>query len=337
MDTPKPLVYIGIDIAKLTFDACLVKSPGKSQKKSLPNTPEGFAKLLRWLAYAAPEAIYHFCMEATGSYYEALAIFLAEAGHRVSVVNPHRTHHAAKASGAGNKTDPVEAHALAEYCRKENPPLWRRATPEVRTLLAVLRRLHALKEHLVQEQNRFGDPGVNGQPEVLASLKKSIAFLQEEIAALLQQIKEHIDRHPTLKVDRDLLLSIPGIGEVTAAWILAELPDVKLIASAQSAAAYSGLAPYEYRSGTSVRRETHLSKRGNVHLRRALYMPAMAAVRFNPAVKAIYDRLIERGRPRMVALGAAMRKLLMLAYGVLKNQKSFDADWLTTRPDPAEA
>jgi transposase len=324
MDTLKPILSIGIDIAKLTFDACLVKPQGKPQKKSFPNTQEGFAKLLRWIDYAAPDAVSHFCMEATGSYYEALAIFLADAGHRVSVVNPHRTHHAAKASGAGNKTDPAEAHALAEFCRKENPPLWRRATPEVRTLIAMLRRLHALKEHLTQEQNRSGDPGVAQQPEVRASLTKSIAFLQEEIAALLKQIKEHIDRHPTLKVDRDLLVSIPGIAEVTAAWILAELPDVQLIASAKSAAAYSGLAPCEYRSGTSVRRETRLSKRGNVHLRRALYMPAMAAVRFNPAVKAIYDRLIQRGRPRMVALGAAMRKLLMIAYGVLKSRKEFE-------------
>jgi transposase len=324
MDTLKPILSMGIDIAKLTFDACLVKPQGKPQKKSFPNTQEGFAKLLRWIDYAAPDAVSHFCMEATGSYYEALAIFLADAGHRVSVVNPHRTHHAAKASGAGNKTDPAEAHALAEFCRKENPPLWRRATPEVRTLIAMLRRLHALKEHLTQEQNRSGDPGVAQQPEVRASLTKSIAFLQEEIAALLKQIKEHIDRHPTLKVDRDLLVSIPGIAEVTAAWILAELPDVQLIASAKSAAAYSGLAPCEYRSGTSVRRETRLSKRGNVHLRRALYMPAMAAVRFNPAVKAIYDRLIQRGRPRMVALGAAMRKLLMIAYGVLKSRKEFE-------------
>jgi transposase len=219
-------------------------------------------------------------------------------------------------------------NTAARRTRRVPSGWWRRATPEVRTLVAITRRvpgrLHALKEHLTQEQNRFGDPGVAEEPEVRASLTKSIAFLESEITALLKQIKEHIDTHPTLKVDRDLLISIPGIGEVTAAWILAELPDVTLIASAKSAAAYSGLAPFEYRSGTSVRRETRLSKRGNVHLRRALYMPAMTAIRFNSAVKAIYDRLIERGRPRMVALGAAMRKLLMIAYGVLKSRKEFE-------------
>jgi transposase len=324
MDTTKPTVYIGIDIAKLTFDACLIRPSGKPQKKSFPNTPEGFAKLIRWVAHLAADANCQFCMEATGSYYEALAIFLAEANQQVSVINPHRTHHAAEASGAGNKTDPADAFALAEYCRKENPPLWRRSASEVRTLVAMLRRLNALKTHLTQERNRLGDPGVAGQVEVVASLKKSIAFLKSEIAELQKQIKLHIKKHPDLKKDHELLTSIPGIGDVTAAWILAELPDIKCIASAQSAAAFGGLAPREYRSGTSVRRETHLSKRGNVHLRRALYMPAMTAARFNPAVKALYDRLLARGRCHMVAIGAAMRKLLMLAYGVLKTQKEFE-------------
>lgn len=328
MDSNTTPVYIGIDIAKLSFYACLVRSDGKSegkpQKKEFPNNQEGFAKMMRWVAFLAPETTYHFCMEATGSYYEALAVFLAEANQPVSVVNPFRAHHAAKAAGATNKTDPAEALVLAEHCRKENPPLWRRATPEVRALVAMLRRLQALKDHLIQEQNRLGDPSVDGQPEVVVSLEKSIAFLKAEIAALQEQMNDHIGRHPSLKGDRELLTSIPGIGDLTAAWILAELPDVKLIASAKSAAAYAGLAPRQHRSGTSVRRETHLCKQGNVWLRRALYMPAMAAVRYNPAVKAMYDRLLERGRHRMVALGAAMRKLLMLAYGVLKSRKEFE-------------
>ena len=324
MDTTKPTVYIGIDIAKLTFDACLVRPQGKPQKKSFQNSPEGFAKLVRWVDHLAVDAACKFCMEATGSYYEALAIFLAEANQWVSVINPHRAHHAAEAAGAGNKTDPADAFGLAEYCRKENPAPWRRASPEVRTLVAMLRRLQALKDHLTQEKNRLDDPGAAGQPEVVTSLTKSIAFLKSEISALEKQVQSHIKRHPDLKRDRDLLISIPGIGDATAAWIIAELPNIELIASAQSAAAFAGLAPREFRSGTSVRRETHLSKRGNVHLRRALYFPAITAARFNPAVKALYDRLIARGRSPMTALGAAMRKLLMLAYGVLKSGKEFE-------------
>ena len=324
MDACKPTVYIGIDISKATFDACLVGPAGKPQKKSFSNTPDGFAKLLRWAGYLAADATCRYCMEATGSYHEALATFLAESDQWVSVVNPRRTHHAAEATGAGNKTDPADAFGLAEFCRKENPPPWRRAAPEVRTLVAMLRRMQALQDHLTQEKNRLADPGMKEQVEVTNSLKKSIAFLKGEIASVHKQIDAHIKKHPDLKSDRDLLTSIPGIGDATAAWIMAELPSIAAIASAQSAAAFAGLAPRECRSGTSVHRETHLSKRGNVHLRRILYFPAITAIRFNPAVKALYDRMIARGRAPMAAIGAAMRKLLMLAYGVLKHRKEFE-------------
>jgi transposase len=174
------------------------------------------------------------------------------------------------------------------------------------------------------EQNRRSDPGIAGQEDVIESLNASIEFLGSEIRKLLGRIDDHINNHPGLKADRKLLTTIGGIGDVTAAWILAELPDVNQIASAKSAAAYAGLAPREYRSGTSVRRQTHLSKKGNRHLRRALFMPTVCAIRFNPAVKAIYERMIANGRPKMVALGAAMRKLLMIAYGVLKSRKDFE-------------
>lgn len=334
METIAATTWIGIDIAKLNFEACILRTYGKPQRKSFANTPDGFAKLVRWAEQLTPELIGHFCMEATGSYYEALAVFLSEGDHRVSVVNPYRTRHAALAKGSTNKTDTAEASDLAEYCRKENPPLWRRSAPEVRTLVGLMRRMQALKDHLTQEQNRLGEPGVPA--EVQVSIKKCTAFLQDEISALLKQVDTHIKSHPTLKEDRDLLSSIPGVGELTAAWLMAELPDVSLFNSAESAAAYAGLSPAPYTSGTSVKRMTHLSKKGNPHLRRALFMPALTAVRCNPIVKALYIRLISKGRPRMVGIGAAMRKLLMLAYGVLKHRKKFDKDWRPTLLCPAE-
>lgn len=335
METITTTAWIGIDIAKLNFEACMLRTYGKPQHKGFANTPDGFAKLVRWVEHLAPEMIVHFCMEATGSYYEALAVFLAEGNHQVSVVNPYRTRHAALAKGSTNKTDTAEAGDLAEYCRKENPPLWRRSAPEVRTLVGLLRRMQSLKDNLTGEQNRLGEPGVLA--EVQVSLEKSIAFLQGEIAALLEQIDTHIKGHPTLKEDRDLLCSIPGVGELTAAWLMAELPDVSLFDSAESAAAYAGLSPSPYTSGTSVKRLTHLSKKGNPHLRRALFMPALTAVRHNPIVKALYVRLISKGRPRMVGIGAAMRKLLMIAYGVLKHRKKFDKDWKPAPPCLAQA
>ena len=328
MDNTSTQAWVGIDISKDTFDACLLRAEGKPLARKFDNAPAGFGGLLRWVQGHTPNADLHFCMEATGNYGLALAFFLAESGQMVSVVNPFRIKHAALSRGVGNKTDRSAALVLADYCRKEEPPIWRAAEPEVRTLVALLRRMQNLKDQLLQETNRLGEPGV--LKVVQRSLLKSVRFLKSEILRLEGTVEEHIRDHPRLKEDRDLLTSIPGISAVTAHWILAELPDVAQFPSAQSAAAYAGLAPQEHRSGTSVHKATQLSKRGNRHLRRALYMPALTAIRFNPLVKAFFERLINRGKPRMVAVGAAMRKLLMIAYGVLKSRRSFT-------PTPAEA
>ena len=321
MDNTSALAWVGIDISKDTFDVCLLRAEGKPLARKFDNAPAGFGQLLCWVRGKAPDVGCHFCMEATGNYGLALALFLAESGHNVSVVNPFRIKHAALSKGIGNKTDRSAAFVLADYCRKEDPPLWRAAEPEVRTLIALLRRMQNLKDQLLQETNRLGEPGV--LKVVQRSLLKSIRFLKGEILRLERAVDEHVRDHPRLKEDRDLLTSIPGVSEVTAHWILAELPDVAQFPSAQSAAAYAGLAPQEHRSGTSVHKATQLSKRGNAHLRRALYMPALSAIRCNPSVRALFERLVDRGKPRMVAVGAAMRKLLMIAYGVLKSRRRF--------------
>lgn len=214
---------------------------------------------------------------------------------------------------------------IANYCRKEEPALWRAAAPEVRVLVALVRRLHSVQELVVQEQNRLSAPGL--PVEVRTSLKKSIRFLEAEVKRLQQQIKKHTDSHPGLKADKQLLLSIPGVGESTAHELLAELPDVTQFSSAQAAAAYAGLCPREHRSGSSVHKRTRLSKTGNAHLRKALYFPAISAMQHNPLVKAHHQRLRDQGKGKMVALGAAMRKLLLIVFGVLKNRQPFDPNW----------
>jgi len=130
--------WIGIDIAKTSFEACLLRNQGKPLHKPFANTPAGYEKLLRWVNSLAPACVPHFCLEATGAYSQGLAVYLAEADQKGSVVNPFRIKHAALAQGAGNKAD---ARLLADYCRQFNPPLWRRSAPEVRVLVALLGRL----------------------------------------------------------------------------------------------------------------------------------------------------------------------------------------------------
>jgi len=322
---PAVQLWVGLDVSKDTLDACLLRTNGKATHKQFPNDAGGFAKLLRWTQHAASEQIIHFCLEATGAYSHAVALFLAEAEQRVSVVNPACIRFFGLAQAQGNKTDKADAALIARFCRQETPEPWRVAAPEVQLLMALMRRLHAVQELLVQEKNRLGVPW---QPTVvIESIENSIAYLEAEIKRLQGQIRTHINGNPTLKRDSKLLQSIPGIGELTAWDLLAELPDVSQFDSAQSVAAYAGLAPREHRSGSSVRKHTRLSKQGNTRLRKAMYFPAVTGITWNPLVKAHYERMLKAGKPRMVALAACMRKMLMIVYGVLKHQKPFDPAW----------
>ena len=301
----------------------------------MENNQKGFAKLLAWVKRNAPQANLHFALEATGAYSNAVAEFLVEAEQFVSVLNPAPVKYVGMSYGFTNRTDKTASKVIALFCKKEKPALWKMATPEVRLLVAFVRRMEALRVQLIAEKNRLSNPGL--PKEILASLKKHIRYLEKEITLQEKQVVAHIKNAPTLKADKELLLSIPGIGETTAHLLLAELPDVAEFEDAATVAAYAGLAPCERSSGSSVKGKTHLSKRGKSQIRHALYLPAMSAVQCNPFVKALYERLLESGHARMSALGAGMRKLIMLAYGVLKSRENFDPQWSGKPKQASEA
>jgi transposase len=334
------IVPIGIDVAKDKLDVQLLRSLDKNAKtsyKQFDNSPAGFAKLVRWVAQtltqlACPpgqQLTPHYCMESTGSYSQALAQFLAEKGHLVSVANPYLVRRYGEGCGMLNKNDKADARVLAHYCRAETPEPWLLSRPEARVLLALVRRLQGVQQHLQQEANRLQEPGL--VKPVIASIKKSIRFLEKESASLQEEIRRHIDSDDGpdgLKKSRELLMSIPGVGETLATSLLAELPDVTTFKSADSVAAYAGLSPKEHKSGKSVDRPTRISGKGNARLRRALFMPALSACRHNPLLADLYKRLIDRGLSRKAAVCAVMRKLLMYAYGVLKNREPFNLEWV---------
>jgi transposase len=189
----------------------------------------------------------------------------------------------------------------------------------------LVRRRDDLRQLAAREKGRLASPGLTSATR--RSLQRTVTFLEKEADRLHKQAEALIAADETLAADSDLLQSIPGIGAATAATILGELPDAAHFACAQQAAAYAGLAPREYRSGTSVRKRTRLSKAGNARLRKALYLPTLTAIRFNPLLGGFFERLVAAGKSRMAAVGACMRKLLMIAYGVLKNRVPFDPLW----------
>jgi transposase len=271
----------------------------------------------------------HACLEATGTLGEALALFLVEAGHIVSVVNPAIIANYAKSQLSRTKTDKTDAHLIARFCSKEQPPAWTPAPVEVRELQALVRRLESLHEMLQMEQNRLA-AGIASQT-ISNAVQEHVAYLEAQIGQTKKLVREHIEQHPALKNQRDLLVSIPGIGQTTAAALLAELGEVvSQFAGARQVAAFAGLVPRLRDSGTK-KGHVCLSKWGTGRLRRALYFPAITAVRYNAPIRALSERLSAKGKCKLLIIGAAMRKLLHLVYGVLKSGKPFDPAWAAAR------
>jgi len=320
--------YLGIDVAKKTFDAALLGGP-QTYAGHFSNDKQGFVKLARWLQKRDVQQL-HACLEATGRYGEALAHYLYQQGYQVSVVNPMRIKKYAESKLQRTKTDAVDAKLIAEFCAKEKPVLWSPPSEAESELQALVRHVEALKVDRQRERNR--QQSGQQSPQVLQAIEAHLVFLETQINDLEQQINDHIDRHPDLKQKKRLLVSIPGIGDVTAAKFLAEVPDVSRYPQASQLAAYAGLTPQYRQSGTSVHTPGRLSKIGNSHLRAAFYMPALSAARFNPIVRTLVQRLEAKGKSKMTIIGAVMRKLLHLAYGVLKTGKPFDSDYAVNIP-----
>jgi len=316
-------MVLGIDIGKKKL-ACAVMLNGKYKTKTIANTPAGFEMLWSWLERfdSLPK---HVCLEATGPYGEDVATFLYDQGLPVSIVNPARVKGFAQSEGLRTKTDKVDARLIANFChsKKEKLQVWQPAPKEQRELRDLTRRLEALKQMRVQEKNRLEG---NLSDLVVANLKKHIRFLEKQIAELEKKISDHIDRHPGLRQQCDLLISIPGVGETTSANLLSEL-SFDQFTSARQAAAFAGLTPSDRQSGTSVKGRPRLSKIGSNRLRKTLYMPAMTAMRYNPQLSQFAARLAHKGKAGKVIVAAVMRKLIHMAYGILKSGRPFDPDY----------
>lgn len=295
---------------------------GKIKNKSFKNAAEGFEALAVWLRKLGRERV-HACLEATGNYGEDLAIFLHEAGHTVSVVNPARIKGFAQSELIRTKTDKIDAGIIARFCLAMKPEAWTPPSPEIRSLRALARRADNLIDMLTQEKNRLG----TAHDSVIPLIKGHIVYLEDEIEKLRSQIADLIDRDPDLKRKKDLLASIPGIGKVTIAALLAELDDLDRFKHVRELVAFIGLAPKETLSGSSIKGKPRLCKTGHARLRKALYMPALVSIQCNPLMIAFYRRLKEKGKNGKVIVCAIMRKLVHVIFGVLKSGKMYDPNY----------
>lgn len=314
---------LGIDIAKATFDVCLDHNEQRASGH-FDNTTAGFGQLKRWLNKKGVEQV-HCCMEATGAYGIGLATFLFERGYQVSIVNAKVIHHYAKVQKRRNKTDKLDAQLIARFCKKETPFLWQPTPEAVATLQALTRRVNAILTNRTREKNRLK---ADKHPVAVAdSIAATIAFYDQQIAQLEAEIQSHIAQHPdSLGKQMQLLTSITGIGDKTAAIIISELPDVKRFKTAKQITAYAGLTPEQLQSGP-MHKSRGLIKLGSKRLRTALYFPAIVGMRFNPVLRNMAQRLADNGKCKMTIIGALMRKMLRIVYGILKNQTPFDPEF----------
>jgi len=310
---------LGIDVAKAKLDVALRLPDGKIRSKVIENTPQGFETLMALLGKHGVVEL-HVCMEATGTYWEAAAEFLADAGFIVSVINPAQIKAFGAAGLVRTKTDKVDARLIAEFCIAQHPEPWQAPSPALRELRALVMRRNALDAMRTQEGNRL----LVARPAVRTGIEAHLAYLEKSIAEIEDVIHQKIDDDPGLKGQRELLDSIPGLGDKTIPVLLSYYGGPLRFDKAKEAAAFAGLDPRHHESGSSVRGKPRLSKVGHAFLRKALYMPAMVATTRTAWGRAFRDRLAAAGKPPMLIIGAMMRKLVHVAFGVLKSGKPFD-------------
>ncbi len=313
-----PVDFLGIDISKSDFHAHLLQS-GSSAKRTFPNTSAGYGQLQRWLRNRKASGV-HACMEATGAYWIGLAANLYDHSVCVSVVNPARIKNFARSQMRRTKTDGVDAQIIAQFCQTQTPVLWKPPAKEILEIRAIV----AYRNQLVAERHRVRQlASTIYEARVLRERTSShIAALNDLIDGVDEQLHALIEQTPAIADAVQRLAGIPGVGQLSAAAIFAQLPLGQL-RNSKAAAAYAGVCPSDRQSGTSIHGKSRLSKMGNADLRKALYMPAMSVLRTTSSLAQFAARLRSRGKPGKVIVAALMRKILTIAYAVLKSGKPY--------------
>src|SRR5215211_3006071 len=302
--------YVGIDVSKDKLDVGIL---GRKQAKQVSNTKDGIAQLVKDMVELQPELI---VVEATGGYQRAVVDALFHAGLCVAVVNPARVRQFARASGLLAKTDKLDAFVLATYGRTMQPRRYEGKSEAEKQLSALLVRRKQLEEMLKAEQNHLRTIA----PSLRGSVERSIALLKDEKKHLEEQIEQFLKEQKAWQEQREILSSAPGVGKVTSATLLADLPELGKM-DRKKIAALVGVAPMNYDSGK--KRGYRKTKGGRTDVRSVLYMSTLVATRYNPVIQAQYQQLLKRGKVKKVALTACMRKFLTILNAMVRDRQPF--------------
>jgi len=326
MEVPA-IQWVGIDLAKLTFQVALwghLDFP-EMQTRSFDRTRKAMKPFLAWLKEQAPAgARLGLVMEATGTFAEEVASWVLDLDPTlwVAIMNPGQTSAFIQSLGFRNKTDDLDAKGLAKYGHERRPAPWERPTPE----MAVLKDLVRIRMNLINTRTamhlRLRDHQ-RASKTASSAMRKVILSLKAQIQVLDLAIKDHVAANKEIAHQVRLYTSICGIAQVTATTVMVELGDLRRFPRSRQMTAFAGLSPKKKQSGTSVHGKTRMCKQGSSRVRAALFMAAGSAVRFNPDMRATYLNLLAHGKEKRAALGAVMRKLLVLMRAVLMADRNW--------------
>jgi transposase len=323
----KKTVFVGIDISADELVVAVERDGESLPVTSFENDSTGHRKLIRWLTKSTRTV--RVCLEATGVYGLDLSLALHRTkGLEVMVANPRAIKDFARAFLQRSKTDALDAAVILEFVKRMPFQIWQAPPVEIQQLRAISRRITALTKNMAMEKNRLH---ASDHCEELTKFTRDdiashIAYLAQSIRRLGEEAVAMIRQSPDLSREFDHLISVKGIAQASATQILAELAVLPGDMTSRQWVAHAGLDPRAHDSGTSIHRPARVSKAGNKHLRSALYMPALVAVRYEPNVRAFYQKLIARGKKPLQAIVAVMRKLLHAIYGMLRHDRDFEGE-----------
>lgn len=322
---------IGIDISKKTFTVCVCslgidQSHYYSAVEEFPNDKQGFNRFVRWAKKQQEQSVEMvYLMETTGVYYESLAYHLHKIKKTVHVVLPNIAKHYMGSLNQKTKTDKIDAQALSRFGVERKFSKWEPPAPIYKKLKSLCRYRVSLKENRTMFLNQISsiESSEQGEKFVKKSLKELVKKLELQIKSCEQELLKVLEQDEKLAIRVKKVCTIKGVGIFSALTVIAETAGFAMVKSSKQLTSFAGLDVIQRQSGTSIKGKTRISKKGNSHIRRALYFPAMVAARFNPQLKAIYKRIVQKGKPKKVANVALERKLLCLIYALWKNEQPY--------------
>jgi transposase len=327
--------WIGLDVAKRTFDAAVHPAwqPGQGMafsdmpKQSFPRTADGVAQLLAWVDAMGLEVEVRAVMESTGRYSVELAAWLTVGRPSMVpvIVDPKAVCHFIRSLRLRNKTDRADAAALARYGAERAPEAQPPPTPEYAALREMSRERTFIVTSLVAARNRLEE--IKDAQEVVALQREIIRDLEKILERIESLMRRHVEVHASLREAVSRLDTIPGVAFITAATILGELGDLTRFRKSRSLSAFAGTSPRRFESGDSVKGKTRMCKQGPPQVRHSLYMAALSAIRGDNSLARFYAALVAKGKPKMVAIGAVMRKMLVLMRALLIKQADYHNGW----------